>query len=114
MSASEIHVDVNLTRRRGPDGRETLVCRHCDTTVAPYRDDWRDVHQPTSVTQPSAGGPHLNDRASQYLDEPVVLRQGYCPGCYTALFTETLPARDLDPAESGQTPVPVSPEGATA
>lgn len=100
MPTSEIFVDVNLARRKEADGRDVIVCRHCDTTVAPYRDDWREAHQPTSITQPSTAGPHLNDRALQYLDEPVVLRQGYCPGCFTALFTETLPARDLDRAES--------------
>lgn len=42
--------------------------------------------------------PHLNDNARHYLDVDVVLRQGFCPGCFTALFTETVPARN------GETP----------
>ncbi len=114
MPTSEIFVDVNLARRNDAAGRDALICRHCDATVALYREGWREAHQPTSITRPSTAGPHLNDRASQYLDEPVVLRQGYCPGCFTALFTETLPARDLDRAGSRLAADRTPSEGATA
>ncbi|MCQ8832041.1 hypothetical protein [Streptomyces malaysiensis] len=97
MLADEQAVDDNLVQRL-MDGSPHYVCRHCDTPVAPAGPDWR--HRLTKVFEgaPSTAGPHLNDNARHYLDMDVVLRQGFCPGCFTALFTETVPARN------GETP----------
>lgn len=36
-------------------------------------------------------GPHVFPDAAVYIDTPVVFRQFYCPGCYTALHTEVVP-----------------------
>lgn len=83
-------VDDNLVLRT-VDDQPAYVCRHCHTYVAAAELFWREHLPSTFLGAPSAAGPHLNDNARHYLDVDVQLRQGYCPGCFTALFTETVP-----------------------
>lgn len=84
-------IDDNL-KFRTVNGQPMYVCRHCDAVVVAAGPSWREDFTSVFVGKPSSAGPHLNDNALQYLDVEVVLRQGYCPGCFTALFTETAPA----------------------
>jgi N-methylhydantoinase B len=84
-------IDDNIMLR-DVDGKPAHVCRHCGVFIAAAGSSWRDHLPTTFLGPPSTAGPHLNDNARQYLDVDVRLRQGYCPGCFTALFTETVPA----------------------
>ena len=84
-------IDDNIVMR-DVAGKSAYVCRHCGTVIGDGELTWRDTLPTTFIGPPSTAGPHLNDNARQYLDVDVVLRQGYCPGCFTALFTEVVPA----------------------
>jgi N-methylhydantoinase B len=80
-------VDVNV--RASGDG--SLRCAHCGHdlpgTAATYLSG-----VPVYVGHPADGGPHIFPDPAVYVDATVVFRQYYCPGCYTALHTEIVPA----------------------
>jgi N-methylhydantoinase B len=90
VSTSDQIIDDNLVQR-DVDGAARYFCRHCDTDIAGAGPDWRDSLRTVYEGPPSTVGPHLNDNARKYVDVDIVVRQGYCPGCFTALFTETAP-----------------------
>ncbi|TYB48862.1 hydantoinase B/oxoprolinase family protein [Actinomadura chibensis] len=71
---------------------ERLCCRHCGELLG-ERDGDHLSRLPRQVTGPEGAGPGAWPDASTYVDDEVVFRQVYCPGCFTALLTQVVPAR---------------------
>ena len=67
-----------------------MACAHCDHVLATGDADYRTglaMHEGPS----SEAGPQIWPRWQDYVDTPVVFRQGYCPSCFVALVTEVVP-----------------------
>ncbi|WP_063052493.1 hypothetical protein [Nocardia arthritidis] len=92
MSTPEQIVDDNIVQRV-IDGAARYMCRHCGADISTAGPRWREEVATVYQGGPSSAGPHLNDNARHYLDVDVVVRQGYCSGCFTTLFTETAPTQ---------------------
>lgn len=89
MSSSR-RVNDNVVRR-GEGGAETLACAHCEQELAGVADDYL-TKLPFYEGPVSDAGPHIFPDPSVYIDNPIVFRQYYCPGCYTAFHSEVVPA----------------------
>ncbi len=84
--ATSMQLDDNLAVRG-----EQVVCVHCEAVVG-RRDGeflasalWREQ-------DPLAAGPNVHAQPSLFVDREIVLRQAFCPTCYTLLLTEIVPA----------------------
>ncbi len=73
------------------DEEERWRCAHCGTTLAGKGQNYLDgtlVHEGPS----SEAGPQIRGEPQLFVDRAVVFRQYRCPGCYTALLSEVMPA----------------------
>lgn len=75
----------------GNGDERLLVCRHCGHEIGEAGGDYAK-YLPCHVGQPTEAGPRIWSDASAYIDQDVVFRQYYCPGCYVAVRTEVVPA----------------------
>jgi len=83
-------VDDNVSLKL--DG--TSLCSHCGAVLGDSSDVLRAAHW---RTQPAAqAGPCIRADASQFVNEPVRLRQAFCPNpdCLTLLLTEIITATE--------------------
>ena len=89
VTAQTARVGFNVRARA--DG--SLACAHCERdlpgTPATYLSQ-----VPRYVGPTREGGPMVFADPAVYVDAEVVFRQYYCPGCYTALHTEVVPASE--------------------
>jgi len=81
--------------RRGEDGVSTLACAYCDQALEGTASDYL-TKLPWYEGPAQDAGPHVCADASVYIDNPIVFRQYYCPGCYTAFHTEVVPHDHAD------------------
>ncbi len=72
------------------DEPERVCCRHCRRVLGP-RDGYL-AGLPRHVGGPAGAGAGAWPDPATYVDDEVVFRQVYCPGCYTALLTQIVPA----------------------
>lgn len=79
------NIDINL--RLDTDG--TVSCRHCDTAVGSSQFPFDRTIQREQDSQ--AAGPGIHADPKHFTDSKVVLRQRFCPSCYTVLSTEIVP-----------------------
>ncbi|MGH7908031.1 MAG: hydantoinase B/oxoprolinase family protein, partial [Candidatus Binataceae bacterium] len=78
-----------------------------DNLVSDSEGHWRCAHCGARLTEkghshlsgaivhegpPSEAGPQIRGDSKLFVDQPVVFRQYCCPGCYTALLSEIVPA----------------------
>lgn len=87
MSDGLTRIDDNLTL--GGDG--AVHCSHCDAVTGSGRTAPLDAAV-VRVGRPSLAGPQVADNASLFVDREMEFRQTLCPGCFTALQTEVVPA----------------------
>jgi len=75
------------------------TCAQCDTDLGPQTGNWRDA----AITRESKVTEKFDELHAQIRDtsgqEPVVMRENFCPGCATALWVDvTLSSRPPRPA----------------
>jgi N-methylhydantoinase B len=85
-SSTGVRVDYNVRLLR--DG--TLECVHCQQKLEGTPSDFLSS-LPVHEGPPNEAGPHIFANPAVYIDEEVVFRQYYCPGCFTALRSEVVP-----------------------
>ena len=85
MSGSSPRVNANVARSGG-----RLSCAHCQQQLEGTATDYL-TRLPWYEGPVAEVGPHVFTDSQVYIDAPVVFRQFYCPGCYTALHTEVVP-----------------------
>ncbi len=68
-------------------------CVRCEHSLGAAADNYK-LSAAIEQTELSEANRHIGDPA-RYVDEPMVLRRFYCPGCGTLLDTEV--ARRVDP-----------------
>jgi N-methylhydantoinase B len=72
------------------DEQRRVTCAHWCHPLAEGDRDYRDdlsVHEGPSTE----AGPQIWPNWSDYIDTPVVLREGYRPGCFVVVVTEVVP-----------------------
>ncbi len=67
-------------------GEQRFACRHCRTDLGPTDGNFKQRCLGREV-DPAELGP-LYPRASDYVDEPLVVHQSICPGCLSLLDSE--------------------------
>jgi N-methylhydantoinase B len=75
------------------------MCAQCETDLGPQDGNWRDaaVTRESKITE-KFDELHAQVRPAE-TQEPVVMRENFCPGCATALWVDvTLISRPLRPA----------------
>lgn len=87
--ALSARVNENVGRRE-VDGRVTLFCTHCGHDLEGGIDDYL-TKLPMYEGPLTEAGPQVFANSAIFVDEPVVFRQYYCPGCYTVFLTEVVP-----------------------
>jgi N-methylhydantoinase B len=94
--ASARRLDDNLVQASAPGGTGTVVaCRHCAEILGGTGPD--DILALAVYEGPPAeAGPQILADPADYVDAPVVFRQYYCPGCWTALYSAVVPASHTD------------------
>jgi N-methylhydantoinase B len=82
-------VDENVTVV-AEDGKRSLQCSHCGYVISTADNNYPDylVFHEGPVSE---GGPQLYPHPEHYLDAKVGFRQYYCPGCFKAFITQTVP-----------------------
>lgn len=85
-----IRLDANLIIDDSP-GRSVIRCSHCHCEIAGAEENYKEK-LPMHEGQPAEAGPHIFDDPALFVDQTIVFRQYYCPGCFTALATEIVPA----------------------
>ncbi|MFB8370999.1 hydantoinase B/oxoprolinase family protein [Pseudarthrobacter sp. NPDC055928] len=79
-------LDINVTM-----SGSSVACRHCGETLGAAGADYL-ARLPRDEAAPAAAGPHIWADSATYIDELVVFRQIFCPGCATALLSQVVPA----------------------
>ncbi|WP_199537115.1 hydantoinase B/oxoprolinase family protein [Spongiactinospora gelatinilytica] len=85
-------LDDNLRLAPGEDGGSVVVCAHCDHALGRWGENYL-AGLPRRTGATAEAGPASWPSPHDYVDEPIEFRQFYCPGCYTALLTQVVPAR---------------------
>jgi N-methylhydantoinase B len=76
-------------------GRQVVGCAHCGQHLGDSHAD--AVLTLARYSGPAAdAGPMLTADPGTYVDEEIVFRQYYCPGCSTALYTALVPTDHRD------------------
>ncbi|WP_335979159.1 hydantoinase B/oxoprolinase family protein [Streptomyces sp. CA2R106] len=83
-------LDDNLAVRQAPQG-DTVVCVHCATEIGPLAGGAYVSALAARDAAPAEAGPHIWPDPSVYVDEQVVFRQLFCPGCLTAVNSRVVP-----------------------
>lgn len=85
----QLRIDDNLVVTR----EDAIVCAHCGTQVS-NKGDYFLKSAVARALLPRTAGPYGRDDAKLFVDQEVVMRQYYCPGCYTVLQTEVVPKQN--------------------
>ncbi|HUY20475.1 MAG TPA: hydantoinase B/oxoprolinase family protein [Candidatus Binataceae bacterium] len=80
-------IDDNLMT--DADGR--WCCAHCGTVLAERGRNYLDGAL-IRHGHPSEAGPQIRGEPEHFVDQRIIFRQFYCPGCYVALLTEVVPS----------------------
>ncbi|MBF6570579.1 MAG: hydantoinase B/oxoprolinase family protein [Candidatus Binataceae bacterium] len=83
-----------------------LCCRHCDQTIC-QSDEAYLPHLAMLESEPRAAGPQIFTEPWRFIDDRVLFRQFFCPGCFTLFASRIVPenhplAYDLDGAEQSK------------
>jgi N-methylhydantoinase B len=81
-AATERLVDDNVGLHADGSAR----CRHCGAVLGDATDVLRDARWRRG--EASDAGPCIRADARRFVDEPVILRQAFCPNCLSLLLTE--------------------------
>lgn len=86
--SSRLNVDLNLAL--ADDG--SVVCRHCEAKLGTQS---APLTNALSRERPSTdAGPGIHAAPELFTDSTVVLRQRFCPSCFTLLATEIVPQEE--------------------
>jgi N-methylhydantoinase B len=83
-------IDDNLAGVESPHGG-LVACTHCGTVIGPVADAAYIHALGLSDSSPTAAGPQIWADPSVYVDDEIVFRQLYCPGCLTAVYSRVVP-----------------------
>lgn len=77
-------------------GKRKIACNHCSHVLSRDSEGGQDYLGSLARYEGpvSMAGPQVAPDASDYIDVKVVFRQYCCPSCFTAFFTEVVPAAD--------------------
>ncbi|TNC29195.1 hydantoinase B/oxoprolinase family protein [Amycolatopsis alkalitolerans] len=94
--ATAVRLDDNLAEVRAGGGL-VVACRHCGRQLGDARTD--ATLALARLDGPArAAGPQVTADPATYLDDEVVFRQLFCPGCWTAVYSGLVPADHPDHA----------------
>lgn len=79
-------VDSNLELRD-----ERLECSDCHAELGSRSGEYLEKAIWREQSAMNAG-PSMHADPGLFVDRPIVLRQAFCPGCFTVLMTEIVPA----------------------
>lgn len=93
---------VDLGQARSLDDNLVVVgdaigCAHCGHQLADARTDTR-LALATYEGPSSEAGPQVTSSPDNYVDDEIVFRQLYCPGCWTAVYSSIVPRNHDDHA----------------
>lgn len=71
---------------------DEVRCVHCGARVGTAH-SWLQNARFTEK-EPEIGGPLMRAAPGLFVDAPIVVRQAFCPGCFTALLTEVAAVAD--------------------
>jgi len=85
-------VDDNLALVRH-EGAQLVVCRHCGQQLSDH-----DKHLSVACrdSDPLTGSSNVRVDPNHYVDEEIVFREHFCPGCWTTLHTGLVPKKHED------------------
>jgi N-methylhydantoinase B len=83
-------LDDNLAVVDSASGK-SVVCFHCDTVIGPVADGAFVAALAHADSAPTEAGPHIWSDPSVYVDDEIVFRQLFCPGCMTAVYSRVVP-----------------------
>lgn len=83
-------LDDNLAVIDSADG-PTVACTHCGTALGAVADGEFFAALAQADAAPTQGGPQIWHDPSVYVDDEVVFRQLFCPGCLTAVYSRVVP-----------------------
>lgn len=93
-------LDDNLVVTDVSDSDDQLVaCAQCSLELGPLDGGGYLDTLVRSDAHLSAAGPHIWDEPSVYVDEEMVFRQLFCPGCLTAVYSRVVPVDHPLPAD---------------
>ncbi len=77
-------------------GERKVACNYCSHVLSEGSADGQDYLGSLARYEGpvSMAGPQVSPDSSAYIDVKVVFRQYCCPNCFTAFFTEVVPAAD--------------------
>ncbi|MGV9711019.1 hydantoinase B/oxoprolinase family protein [Gordonia sp. NPDC003424] len=88
-------LDDNLVEVATGDGI-TIGCRHCGRHLGDDRDQLLALAKLDAPA--AAAGPQVTSAPENYVDDDIVFRQMFCPGCWTAVYSGLVPASHPDHA----------------
>jgi len=94
-------VDDNLALVRH-EGAQLVVCRHCGHQLS---DHDKQLAVACRDSDPLSGSSNVRVDPSYYVDEEIVFREHFCPGCWTTLHTGLVP-KDHEDVISGMKKLP--------
>jgi N-methylhydantoinase B len=85
----------NFALRPSGDNGQSVSCKHCGTIVA---DDQERLLSSLLCFDdvPAAAGPQIGADPAAFTDTKIVFRQFVCPGCYTAVISQLVPASRVE------------------
>ncbi|WP_454743944.1 hydantoinase B/oxoprolinase family protein [Cupriavidus necator] len=94
-------VDDNLALVRH-EGAQLVVCRHCGHQLS---DHDKQLAVACRDSDPLLGSSNVRVDPNYYVDEEIVFREHFCPGCWTTLHTGLVP-KDHEDVISGMKKLP--------
>lgn len=83
-------LDDNFAVVDSPNGG-SVFCAHCATVIGPVADGAFVSTLVRTDSLPTEGGPHIWSDPSVYVDDEIVFRQLFCPGCLTVVYSRVVP-----------------------
>lgn len=86
-------IDDNLAIVQARGEPEVVACRHCGQQLS---DHGKQLSLACCDSTPVAPGRHVRVDPAHYIDDEIVFREHYCPGCYTTLNAALVPKDHRD------------------
>jgi N-methylhydantoinase B len=81
-------IDDNLAVVQGRGEPEVVACRHCGQQLSGPEKQLSLAHSDSAAV---GAGRHVRVDPAHYVDDEIVFREHFCPGCYTTLNAALVP-----------------------